>query len=86
MIVYHGSNMEVATPFVHLGRKNLDFGKGFYVTTLQEQAKRWAETIVRLRPRGTAIINKYELDYEGHPIKCSRYPYALVCLGSHARR
>ena len=65
MIVYHGSNMEVATPFAHLGRKNLDFGKGFYVTTLQEQAKRWAETIVRLRPRGTAIINKYELDYEG---------------------
>ena len=65
MIIYHGSNMEVATPFVHLGRNNLDFGKGFYVTTLQEQAKRWAETIVRLRPRGTAIINKYELDYEG---------------------
>ena len=27
MIVYHGSNMKVATPFVHLGRNNLDFGK-----------------------------------------------------------
>ena len=39
MIVYHGSNMEVATPFAHLGPNNLDFGKGFYVTTLQEQAK-----------------------------------------------
>ena len=45
MIVYHGSNMEVATPFAHLGRNNLDFGKGFYVTTLQEQAKRWAERL-----------------------------------------
>ena len=65
MIVFHGSNMEVATPFVHLGRNNLDFGKGFYVTTLPKQAARWAETIVRLRPRGAAIINKYELDYEG---------------------
>ena len=65
MIVFHGSNMEVAIPFVHLGRNNLDFGKGFYVTTLQKQAERWAETIVRLRPKGTAIINKYELDYEG---------------------
>lgn len=52
MIVFHGSNMEVATPFVHLGRNNLDFGKGFYVTTLLKQAARWAETIVRLRPKG----------------------------------
>ena len=42
MIVFHGSNMEVATPFVHLGRNNLDFGKGFYVTTLLKQATRWA--------------------------------------------
>lgn len=65
MIVFHGSNMEVATPFVHLGRNNLDFGKGFYVTTLLKQATRWAETIVRLRLKGVATINKYELDYEG---------------------
>ncbi len=46
MIVFHGSNKEIATPLVHVGRNNLDFGKGFYVTTLQQQAKRWAETIV----------------------------------------
>ena len=65
MIVFHGSNMEVATPFVHLGRNNLDFGKGFYVTTLLKQATRWAETIVRLRLKGAATINKYELDYDG---------------------
>ena len=63
MIVFHGSNMEVTTPLVHLGRNNLDFGKGFYVTTLRNQAERWAETIVRLRPRGAATVNKYELDY-----------------------
>ena len=65
MIVFHGSNMEVATPFVHLGRNNLDFGKGFYVTTLLKQATRWAETIVRLRLKGATTINKYELDYDG---------------------
>ena len=65
MIVFHGSNKEIATPLVHVGRNNLDFGKGFYVTTLQQQAKRWAETIVRLRPNGKAIVNKYDLDYDG---------------------
>ena len=65
MIVFHGSNKEIATPLVYVGRNNLDFGKGFYVTTLQQQAKRWAETIVRLRPNGKAIVNKYDLDYDG---------------------
>lgn len=34
----------------------------------------------------TVTITGRVTDYEGHPIKCSRYPYALVCLGSHARR
>ena len=65
MKLYHGSNTLIDSIDLNQGRPGKDFGKGFYVTTLQEQAKRWAETIVRLRPRGTAIINKYELDYEG---------------------
>lgn len=65
MIVFHGSNMEVATPFVHLGRNNLDFGKGFYVTTLLKQAARWQKQLYGYVLRGAAIINKYELDYEG---------------------
>jgi len=42
VLVYHGSNMEVANPDISYGRFNLDFGKGFYVTTLQAQAEKWA--------------------------------------------
>lgn len=43
MKVYHGSIIEVAHPLVSLGRRNLDFGKGFYVTDIKEQAQRWAD-------------------------------------------
>ena len=32
MKVYHGSTQAVEYPLVGVGRENLDFGKGFYVT------------------------------------------------------
>jgi len=42
VLVYHGSNMEISNPDIRYGRFNLDFGQGFYVTTLQTQADKWA--------------------------------------------
>ncbi len=39
MIVYHGSTVEIAKPDLKYSKNNLDFGKGFYVTTFKEQAK-----------------------------------------------
>lgn len=33
--VYHGAAEEVRNPLVHVGRENLDFGKGFYVTDIR---------------------------------------------------
>ena len=38
MRVYHGTTMIVDHPLVNVGRKNLDFGNGFYLTDLEEQA------------------------------------------------
>lgn len=40
--VYHGSVVKVETPICHIGRENLDFGRGFYLTDIREQAVRWA--------------------------------------------
>ncbi len=42
MIVYHGSSQVVESPNVKYSYRALDFGKGFYVTTVKEQAARWA--------------------------------------------
>lgn len=38
--VFHGSFIEVSKPLVALSRPNLDFGHGFYVTDLRQQAVR----------------------------------------------
>ena len=65
MEVFHGSNMIVASPLVHVGRKELDFGPGFYVTNLREQAIRWAKRICVIRRSETSYICKYVLDEEG---------------------
>lgn len=62
MIVYHSSYMIVDKPDVLHSREALDFGKGFYVTVLHEQAVRYAE---RFKLRGRkAYLNVFELNDE----------------------
>lgn len=60
MIVYHSSNLIVDKPDVFHSREALDFGKGFYVTVLHEQALRYAQRF--LFRRGKAYLNIYDLD------------------------
>ncbi len=61
--LYHGSYISVSTPLVGLGRKKVDFGQGFYLTNLQEQAKAWAATIAERKGRNTKpIVSAYILD------------------------
>lgn len=63
MIVYHGSTEIINKPDVIHSKKYLDFGKGFYLTTFENQAKKWA---VRkgMRQEKPAIVNVYELSEE----------------------
>lgn len=42
MKVFHGSTSIVDKPLANIGRNHLDFGKGFYLTTLENQAISWA--------------------------------------------
>ena len=37
--LFHGSYVSVSTPLVKLGGKKVDFGQGFYLTKLREQAE-----------------------------------------------
>lgn len=59
--VYHGATERVDKPLCHLGRKNLDFGLGFYITDIKEQAIRWAIATAQRR-QTHALINIYQLD------------------------
>ena len=61
MIVYHGSTIVVDKPDVNHSYRPLDFGKGFYVTSVREQAERWARRKAALVGSEKAIINVYEM-------------------------
>lgn len=61
--VYHGSTIQVRTPIAKAGRENLDFGQGFYITDIKEQAERWAIRIGR-QLQETPSLNIYKLDME----------------------
>jgi hypothetical protein len=45
-----------------VGREDLDFGKGFYLTRLRDQAERWAIRVQLIRLSSDAWINMYEFD------------------------
>lgn len=73
LMVYHGSNCRVKQPLVKVGRENLDFGQGFYVTDLRQQAIQWA---TRLTNEGQPQwLNIYELDINRirEIYRCLRY-------------
>jgi hypothetical protein len=42
MRLYHGGMQEVRRPNLSRSRQKLDFGPGFYLTTIKEQAEDWA--------------------------------------------
>lgn len=63
MIVYHGGTEVVTQPLVSIGRSQLDFGQGFYLTDLMEQAKAWAIRMA-LHRHTPALVNQYILDID----------------------
>lgn len=59
MKVYHASSVIVDLPDASHSREHLDFGKGFYVTTIERQALEYGQRFLR---RGRkAWLNVYEL-------------------------
>lgn len=60
MILYHGSYMEITNPDIYHSRDNLDFGKGFYTTTIMEQAQNWSKRFKGKKGKG--VISIYTFD------------------------
>ena len=58
--VFHGGTEEIISPLVNVGRPNLDFGPGFYVTIIRQQAEEWAEQVADLR-EASPIVSIYHL-------------------------
>lgn len=62
MLVYHSSNQCFSSPDVEHSRDALDFGKGFYVTRLRQQAEKYADRFLRLGNDAYLHIFDYSLD------------------------
>ena len=60
MILYHGSYAAISEPDLTHFRPNVDFGRGFYVTPLYEQAAKWCGKFKRRGREG--IISCYSFD------------------------
>lgn len=63
--LYHTGYQIIGKPDIKAGRKNADFGQGFYLSDNIEFSKRWA----RERKGLTTYLNRYELDTDGLSVK-----------------
>lgn len=72
--LYHGSYLSISSPLVKIGRKKVDFGQGFYLTKLREQAESWAKAIAERKGRNTKpILSIYKFDID--KLNNSHYRY-----------
>jgi len=62
MLLYHGSNVEVKEPKIIVSNRTLDFGAGFYTTSSEAQAMKWAKQQALRRGGGTPTVSVFELD------------------------
>ncbi|MBR3996908.1 MAG: DUF3990 domain-containing protein [Clostridia bacterium] len=61
MILYHGTNLVIDQIDLSVCRPNKDFGKGFYLTTIEDQAQKMAKRVARLYG-GDPTVNVYHFD------------------------
>jgi len=71
IIVYHGGTEIVEHPLCDYGRKNLDFGHGFYVTDIRKQASDWALQTANRR-KVLPVLNRYRLQKEALLLSSAR--------------
>ncbi|MBQ9010095.1 MAG: DUF3990 domain-containing protein [Clostridia bacterium] len=60
MLLFHSGLVEIRNPDIYRGRKNADFGQGFYLTTDSAFARRWTRSSKDTVP----VINTYQLNTE----------------------
>ena len=68
MLLYHGSNTDIKEINLSMCRPYKDFGQGFYLTVMKEQAEKMAKRVARIYG-GTPILNVYEIDDSFKQIK-----------------
>jgi hypothetical protein len=71
VILFHGSNQDFATVDLALSKDRRDFGRGFYTTTIKEQAQQWGYNMFN-RLGGDGIF-LYEFEFSPSPDLLSKH-------------
>lgn len=64
MILYHGSNQNIDCIDLSICKPNKDFGQGFYLTDIEQQAQQMAKRCTRIVGEGTPTVIAYDFDAE----------------------
>ncbi len=75
MILYHGTNVDFDVIDIEKSNPYKDFGKGFYLTDIKEQAERMAQRKVKFYG-GSPVVQTYEFDereLDGKHVKVLRF-------------
>lgn len=62
LTLYHGSNCNFSSVDLSKAKDKRDFGKGFYLTTIQSQAKDWAELLYARFGGDGIYVYEFEFD------------------------
>ena len=65
MLLYHVGFNVIENPDLLIGRKNADFGQGFYLSNDLDFSNKWA----RVSSDSDSILNQYEIDLNGLNVK-----------------
>ena len=76
MILYHGSYLEIDKPDLIHSRDNVDFGKGFYLTSDFGQACKFVKTSIR-----KALVNGVDVENDrmGY-VYYNNIPISYTCI------
>ena len=93
MILYHGSNTKVTEIDLSKCRPYKDFGQGFYLTDIREQAEQMARRVVRLYG-GSPFVSAFSFDEDAFicsDLKTLAFPHpnkdwALFVLNNRNKR
>lgn len=62
--LYHGGSDIIKSPEIRKPNRTLDFGKGFYLTSSESQAKDWVIRRIQNDRIGSGYVNEYAIDID----------------------
>jgi hypothetical protein len=78
MKLYHGSNQIIKKPDLSKGRKFLDFGNGFYLSTKKKQAENRAMSAKLFFECGKSTINVFEFNDSANDLNVLHFKTADI--------